>query len=241
MIHPINVYKDYINSENFTGFEGTVVDHDSKGASKEEHEMRQQNSDHAKGWQTVVEGGTNYIGEIHFHGTSSQSPSKSTQSPLDVPSLKPQAGEIEVFFSYAYEDEALRDQLAKHLKEMQRQGLIRQWHDRQIGAGKEREGEIDRHLNNAQIILLLVSVDFIASDNRFDKEIKRAMERHQKGEARIIPVILRPVDLKGLPFSQLQALPTNRKPITTWSNQEEAFLDIAKGIRAVVEEITQKP
>ncbi len=202
--------------------------------------MSQKNSDHAKGWQTVVEGGTAYIGEIHFHGTDPQVPSSLPPLPAAAPRVKAQAKEIEVFFSYAHEDEALRDKLETHLKTLQRQRIIRQWHDRQIGAGKEWAGEIDQHLESAQIILLLVSADFIASDYCFDKEVKRAMERHRTGTARVIPVILRAVDLDGVPFNQLQSLPRDRIPVTSWRNQDEAFTDIAKGIRAVVKEIVSR-
>jgi nucleoside phosphorylase len=201
--------------------------------------MNQKNSDYAKGWQTVVEGGTAYIGEIHLHGPLPQVPALSPPLPAAVSNVKARVGEIEVFFSYAHEDEALRDKLATHLKTLQRQGIIRQWHDRQIGAGKEWAGEIDRHLESAQIILLLVSADFIASDYCFDKEVKRSMERHRDGTARVIPVILRAVDLDEVPFNQLQSLPRDRTPVTSWRNQDEAFTDIAKGIRAVVKEIIE--
>jgi hypothetical protein len=145
---------------------------------------------------------------------------------------------IEVFFSYAHEDEDLRDELKKHLSMLKRQGLIKDWYDRRIGAGKELNGEIYTHLNAADIILLLVSPDFIDSDYCWDVEVKRAMERHEAGEARVIPVILRPVDWKDAPFGKLRALPTDGKPVTTWANPDEAFKDIAQGIRAVVEELT---
>lgn len=148
--------------------------------------------------------------------------------------------EIEVFFSYSHKDEALRDQLANHLSALQRQSVIKKWHDRQIGAGTEWEGEIDWHLDTSHIILLLVSSDFIASDYCYDKEVKRAMERHETGEARVIPVILRPVDWDGTPFKRLQALPKDGVPVTSknWHTQDEAFENIAKGIRVAVKEMT---
>lgn len=145
-------------------------------------------------------------------------------------------GPIEVFFSYSHQDEKLRDELAKQLKLLERQGVISAWYDRQIIAGSEWGSEIDTHLDSAQVILLLISADFLASDYCWDIEVKRAMERHEAGEAIVIPVILRPVDWKGTPFSKLQALPKNAKPVTTWTNQDEAFLDAAKGIRQAVEQ-----
>ncbi|AKG24904.1 TIR domain-containing protein [Calothrix sp. 336/3] len=147
---------------------------------------------------------------------------------------------IEVFFSYAHEDEKLRDELEKHLKLLQRQGVIKAWHNREISAGKEWAGEIDARMDAANIILLLISADFLASDYCYDIELTRAMERHAAGEARVIPVILREVDWKGAPFSKLQALPQNARPVTNWENQDQAFTDVAKGIRKVAEELTSK-
>lgn len=138
-----------------------------------------------------------------------------------------------LFFSYAHNDEALRDELAKHLSLLERQGVLSSWHDRQITPGSEWAGQIDHHLEQAQIILLLISADFLTSHYCYDIELKRAMERHQQKEAVVIPVILRPVDWQGATFSRLQALPKNAKPVTTWENRDEAFTDIAKGIRRV--------
>ena len=151
-------------------------------------------------------------------------------------SVKP-AKAIEVFFSYSHKDEELRNELKKHLSILKRQGVITGWHDRRIGAGKEWEGEIDAHLNTAYIILLLISSDFLASDYCYDVEMKRAMERHEAGEARVIPIILRSCDWRGAPFGKLQALPKDTKPVTSWTNQDEAFTDVARGIRAAVEDL----
>ncbi len=147
---------------------------------------------------------------------------------------------VEVFFSYAHKDEELRDELAKHLSLLRNQGVIKTWHDREITAGTEWEGKIDRHLESAQVILLLISADFLASKYCYDVELKRAMERHENGEARVIPVILRPVDWTGASFSKVQALPKNAKPVTSWPNPDEAFTDISRGIRRAVEEVTGK-
>ena len=146
---------------------------------------------------------------------------------------------IEVFYSYSHEDEELREQLEKHLTILKRQNVITDWHDRKIGAGKEWEGEIDEHLNAAHVILLLISSDFIASDYCYDVEMTRAMERHDAGEARVIPVILRSVDWEGTPFRKLQALPKDGKPVTQWEDRDKAFTDIAKGIKKAVEELNQ--
>jgi HEAT repeat protein len=141
----------------------------------------------------------------------------------------------EVFLSYAREDEELCKKLEAHLSLLKRQGTISTWHDRNINAGSEWKRDIDAHLNMAQIILLLVSPDFIASDYCYSTEMTRAMERHDSGEARVIPIILRPVDWQRAPFGKLQALPRDAKPVTDWSSQDQAFYDIVQGIRSLVE------
>jgi tetratricopeptide (TPR) repeat protein len=145
---------------------------------------------------------------------------------------------VEVFFSYAHEDEALRDELKKHLSNLKRQGVITDWYDRDISAGKEWDEEVKEHLESARVILLLISPDFMDSDYINDVEVKRAMERHESGEARVLPVILRPVDWQGAPFSKLQGLPTDVKPVSSWDDRDEAFLDITKGIRKAIQELS---
>jgi TIR domain len=117
------------------------------------------------------------------------------------------ATDIKLFCSYSHRDEHLRDELAKHLKLLERQGLVRTWHDRQIGAGDLWKQAIDKNLEEADIILLLISADFLASDYCFDIEMKIALERHAAGKALVVPVILRPVDWQTTPFRMLQALP----------------------------------
>ena len=144
---------------------------------------------------------------------------------------------VEVFFSYSHQDEDLRDNLAKHLSILQRRGVIDTWHDRQIEAGTEWAADIEQQLNRADIILLLVSADFLASDYCYDVEVQRAMERHEAGDARVIPVIIRPVDWQDAPFGKLQALPKDAKPITKWADRDEALLDVAKGIKRTLQEI----
>ena len=147
---------------------------------------------------------------------------------------------IEVFFSYASEDEKLRNQLEKHLSILKRQGVITGWHHRKITAGKEWKNDIDIHLNAAQVILLLISSDFTYSDYCWDVELKRAMERHEAQEARVIPVILKPVDnWQSTPFGKLQPLPKDGKPVIKWGNRDEAFVSIAQGIREAVEDLTK--
>lgn len=144
---------------------------------------------------------------------------------------------IELFYAYAHEDEALRNQLNTHLALLQQQGLIRPWHDREISAGSLWDKEIDAHLKSARILLLLVSPDFIASDYCYGIEMQEALKRHIAGEARVIPIILRHCDWESAPFGKIQALPRDGKPVRAWSDRDAAFTDIAKSIRKVVEEL----
>ena len=154
-----------------------------------------------------------------------------------LPSFLQQPGAIEIFYSYSRKDEQLRDELDAHLSLLRRQKLITGWYDRAIEGGEEFSEEIAAHLNSAPIILLLISPSFIASDYCYEKEMMRAMERHEAGEARVIPVILRPCDWHQAPFGKLNALPRDGKPAVNWSNRDEAFLDVAKGVRAVVDRL----
>ncbi len=152
------------------------------------------------------------------------------------------ASTIEIFYSYAHEDEKLRNKLEQQLALLQRTGQITNWHDRKINPGREWANEIDANLNKAQIILLLVSPAFLASDYCYGVEVKKAMDRHECGEARVIPIILRRVHWEDAPFGKIQALPTDGIPVTSrsWYNRDEAFFDIARGIRKVVKELKEK-
>lgn len=145
-----------------------------------------------------------------------------------------------LFFSYSHVDETLRNQLEVHLSALKRQGLIATWHDRRIIAGSPVGDAIDVNLNAAQLVLLLVSSDFIASDYCYEREMERAMQRHGKGEACVIPVILRPCDWHDLPFGKLLAAPRDGKAITTWANIDEAFLDVERAIKVAVKDLGEK-
>ena len=148
---------------------------------------------------------------------------------------------IEVFCSYAHADERWRQELDAHLSPLKRQGLISTWYDRHIIPGTNWADAIDLHLESASVILLLISPNFFASDYCYGIEMKRALERHKANKARMIPILLRPVHWQGAPFEQLQILPTNAQPITTWSNQDEAFADVVAGIRRAIEDLFLLP
>ncbi|WP_312794540.1 toll/interleukin-1 receptor domain-containing protein [Tianweitania sp.] len=140
-----------------------------------------------------------------------------------------------VFFSYTHKDEELRDRLEVSLKMLQRQGLIETWHDRRIIVGDELDRAISDNLEAADVILLLVSPDFLASDYCYDVELARALERHRAGEAVVIPVILRHCDWHAAPFGKLLATPTDGKPIRAWADLDEAFQVVTVAIRKALE------
>jgi hypothetical protein len=148
---------------------------------------------------------------------------------------------IEVFTSYSHNDEALRDEFAKHLKVLQREGIIKTWYDRDIPAGSEWDKQINLNLRRARIILLLVSADFIASDYCWDVEVNKAMDRHHSGKCVVIPIILRPCDWMATPFGKLQALPKGAKPVNEWGNRDEAFADIIRSIRQIAINLGARP
>lgn len=146
---------------------------------------------------------------------------------------------VKIFFCYAHEDEPLLNKLKAHLRPLQQAGLIDVWHDRDISAGTEWEQDIRKHLNEANIILLLISPNFMDSDYCYGIEMKRAVQRHERREARVIPVILRYVLWGVTPISKLQALPTDAKPILSreWYDPDEAFFNVAESIQKLVKEL----
>ena len=155
------------------------------------------------------------------------------------------AAPVTLFYSYAHEDEALRDELQGHLKLLERRGLLAPWHDRRIVPGADWSGAIDGYLRNAELVLLLVSKDFIASDYIMGNELAVAMQRQAANAAVVVPIVVRAVDLDpddaaDLPFLKLQALPTDLRPVTSWPNRDEAWTNVAKGLRATVKGIRER-
>ena len=148
--------------------------------------------------------------------------------------------QAELFISYAHKDEPLRQHLEQHLSALQRQGIINIWHDRKIDAGYEWKRTIDAHLSTANIILLLISPDFIASDYCYSIEMTYAMQRHERNEAHVIPIILRPVYWQNAPIGKLQALPKDAIPVTSrdWHDLDEAFFCVAEGIRQAIQSLS---
>ena len=152
------------------------------------------------------------------------------------------SGPAEVFISYAHKDLKFLEELKKHLEPLRRQGFIRTWSDADITAGAEWKKAIDEHLDKAQVFLLLVSPDFMASDDCYNIEMAQAVERHNHGVARVIPIILRTTDnWTEAPFGKLQALPEGAKPIKRWHDRDEAFVRVTKGIREAIKQLNTQP
>src|SRR5579864_4684564 len=138
---------------------------------------------------------------------------------------------FEVFISYSHEDKELLNKLVTALSNLRSLNLISNWFDGNIIPGTEWKQQILTHLAEAQIILLLISPDFMASDFCYSVEMKQAIDRHDHNQARVIPIVLRPTDWEGAPFAKLLPLPSDGRPITLWPDRDQAFLDVITGIR----------
>lgn len=148
-----------------------------------------------------------------------------------------QVAQVKIFCSYAHEDQLFAQQLKTHFALLGRLHSWVLWSDTEICAGEDWEKTIQEHLDTAQIILLLVSSDFIASDYCYSKEMKRALERHEQKEAYVIPILIRAVaDWQNAPFGKLQVLPADGKPITDryWHTVDHALAHVVKQISQAI-------
>ena len=146
-----------------------------------------------------------------------------------------------IYIAYAQQDQRLRDGLDSHLKALKGLGEIGTWHDRKILAGSEWAAKIDEAMRSAGVILLLVSPAFLESGYCRGAEFSLAMKRHERGEAVVIPVILRPSNWKNTLLGKLEACPTHARPITRWINRGEAFQDVVKAIRRAIKKLKAHP
>ena len=143
---------------------------------------------------------------------------------------------IEVFYSYSHKDEKMREKLETHLKSLAKQKLIADWHDRKILASNEWRNEIDKHLESAHLILLLISPDFLASDYCYHIEMKKALKRNEMKEAKVVPIILRHCNWRNTDFAELQVLPKDGLPVTMWKPRDSAYLNIVEGLEKLIHE-----
>lgn len=144
---------------------------------------------------------------------------------------------LAAFCSYASKDDPFREQLQTAVAMLERQGLLKIWHFRELEPGVEWDAEIRRQLAASQMILLLVSPDFLNSRYSWNEEVNYALKRHAEGTARVIPIILRPCDWKHAPLNTLQALPKDGVPITQWPDRDAAWQNVTEGLRRAVSSI----
>lgn len=144
---------------------------------------------------------------------------------------------VSAFVSYSHADAKLKTELLNHLAPLQRLGLIDHWHDSEIQPGSAWELAISKQLEASQLVLLLVSSDFIASDYCYENELASALRRHDEGTARVLPIILRPCLWQDLQFGKLQAAPREGRAVTSWTNADEALTDAAKSVREAAQNI----
>lgn len=142
---------------------------------------------------------------------------------------------VKVFLSYCHEDEDMKKELDKALIMLKRNEKIETWNDRCLVAGSELETEILENLKSADIILLLVSTDFLVSPYCFEKEMKMALERHMNKSAVVIPVILRRCDWLKSELKDLVAIPKDGKPIKSWNDPDEAYFEVKQEIEKAID------
>ena len=148
---------------------------------------------------------------------------------------------MKFFVSYSHRDEGTLERLKTHLSPLLREGRIEAWYDREIRAGEEIDGEISAQLESCDVFLLLISADFLKSDYCMETEMTRAMQRHDEGSARVIPIIVEDCYWKSSPFQKLKALPKDGKPISKWTNENTAYLNVVEEVVRILDDIGRTP
>lgn len=154
----------------------------------------------------------------------------------NLPSEEPKKdGPLKLFISYSHKDESFKDELKDELIVLERTGKIDIWDDRKLIVGSDFDKEILHQLEVADVVCLLVSRNFIRSEYIWSKEMKKAIQRHEEGTAKIAPIIISRVpNFNILPFANITALPTDAKPITTWEDPNAAWENVGYGITALI-------
>lgn len=156
--------------------------------------------------------------------------------PAGVEGVEPRKP-VRLFVSYSYKDHRLVSELMEHLAVLKQQGVISVWWDREISPGEQWKRDLDRHLEEADIILLCLSADFLGSEYAQGVEVKRALQRQEEGKARVVPILLRPVLWQESPFARMQVLPRDAKPVTRHEDVEEVWTDISREINSMAQAI----
>jgi hypothetical protein len=147
---------------------------------------------------------------------------------------------VSVYLSYAREDEALKQEFEDYLSIMQQGQVISEWIERQIQQGTDWSHVIDPRLRGADLVLVFLSPRLLSSGYCSGAEAREMFERHARGEARVIPIILRNVNLAGSPFASVQSLPRNSVPVSSWPMRDDAWWDIDQELRRVIEYVTRR-
>lgn len=192
-------------------------------------------------WNDYIED-SNYIYSANMDLLEIRERKEKSKSPIDLfkEKMKKSRNGIKIFISYAHEDEKYKDKLIKHLSSLKRRNIIEEWHDRKILAGQNLDDKISDNLLDADIILLMISVDFLNSDYCYEKEMTKALEMNRENSARVIPIIVRYCDWHDSPFSNLNALPRDGRCIKDWPDEDQAYMNIIDGIKAVIEDINRQ-
>lgn len=148
---------------------------------------------------------------------------------------------MKAFISYSHRDTATLDRLHVHLAMLRREDLIEEWFDREILPGSSIDGDINQKLEECGLFLLLISPDFLHSDYCYEREMKRALERHELGEARVVPIIVEPCEWKKSPLGNLKVVPRDGLPISEWTNANNAYLNVVQELRRILEVEQSRP
>src|SRR6266487_3735944 len=189
-------------------------------------------------------GGFKYEGQFRYVRHSGSQPAHFIlERVADTATTKEEPEQLKLVYCYARKDKALREALDSHLSVLKHNYHVITWFDHEIGPGIDWEKEIDTQLNTAHIILLLVSPDFMASKYCYGVEMRRAIERHERGEAKVIPIILRPISWQDTPLGKLQGLPRNGKPVVdpSWGKRDYALHNVEKDLKAVIHNLISMP
>lgn len=151
-----------------------------------------------------------------------------------------EAGGLKLFVSYSHKDEAFREDLETHFTMLMRQGKISVWNDRKILPGGNIDNNIDIHLADSDIVIFLISPDFIRSEYCFSKELSDALDLHEEGRVQVVPIIIRPCDWMEAPFARLRVLPKDGLAITKWAPQEDGWLDVIGGLKPLIDSLLER-
>ena len=155
---------------------------------------------------------------------------KSPAAPTGVSGGKPDVG---IFVSYSHLDTPAMERLRTHLAALMRDG-VSVWFDGDLDAGDQLSTGIARALRQADIFVALLSPDYLASNYCWNIEYRRAMNRRARGSMRVVAAVVRPCDWKSTRAAGFKLLPRDGRPVTRWRSADEAFLNIAEGIKGVV-------